>query len=244
MRVAVIGTGYVGVVAAACLAAAGHRVTCTDSDAARLSALAAGICPIHEPGLADLVWVETASGHLRVAPDIASACDGAAVSLICVGTPTVNGTADLTALKTVAEAIGAAIAGRGDFPVVAVKSTVPPGTTDTLVRTIIEHGAGMTEGEGFGLAMIPEFLSQGSAVADFLSPSRVIIGAGQARSAALLRELWRHTDAPILVMSPREAEMAKLAANALQDQLCQPNRRSVRSVSRLRPSPGNGFRPS
>lgn len=216
MRVAVVGTGYVGLVSGACLAAEGHDVTCVDVVPARAAAVASGDCPVHEDGLPALVRSQVAARRLTATTDLAAALEGAAVAMVAVGTPEGQGGADLSAVASVAAALGGLLRGRGDFPVVAVKSTVPPGTTDTLVRRAVEAASGLRAGLGFGLAMNPEFLSQGTAVRDFRAPDRIVVGALEARSAAVMAELYRPFQAPVLTMSLREAEMAKYCANALQ----------------------------
>jgi UDPglucose 6-dehydrogenase/GDP-mannose 6-dehydrogenase len=210
MAVAVIGTGYVGLVTAACLAAVGHRITCVDRDRDRVAALARGEVPFHEDGLTALL----AGGRVAATTDTASAVATAEVVLICVGTPDRDGAIDLTALEAAAAEVGRSLT--GEFPVVAVKSTVVPGTTDTLVRRILEQESDRLAGRDFGLAMNPEFLSQGSAVADFMMPDRIVLGAFDQRTAAVMARLYRPFPAPLLTMGLREAEMVKYAANALQ----------------------------
>lgn len=214
-RVAVIGTGYVGLVTAACLAATGHRVACVDADPARVAAVAKGEAPFHEDGLPALVKDGIGSGRLSATTDLAGAVAAAQVIILAVGTPSVEGAIDLSAVEAAARQVGAVLAGRRDYPVVAVKSTVVPGTTDTLVRRALEEGCG-TAGETFGLAMNPEFLSQGSAVRDFVEADRIVIGQLDARSGDALAALYRPFPAPQLRMGLRDAEMVKYAANALQ----------------------------
>lgn len=210
LAVAVIGTGYVGLVTAACLAAVGHRVSCVDRDHDRIAALDRGEVPFHEEGLAALL----AEGRVTATTDTAAAVAAAEVVLICVGTPDRDGAIDLTALEAAASDVGRSLAGQ--FPVVAVKSTVVPGTTDTLVRRTLEQKTDRLAGRDFGLAMNPEFLSQGSAVADFMTPDRIVVGALDERSAAVMARLYQPFPAPLLTMGLREAEMVKYAANALQ----------------------------
>ncbi|MDA8231081.1 MAG: UDP-glucose/GDP-mannose dehydrogenase family protein [Magnetospirillum sp.] len=216
MRVAIVGTGYVGLVTGACLAGAGHQVVCVDADPDRVAAVARGDSPIHEDGLSGLLRHGLGLGRLAATTDLAGAVRTARVTLVCVGTPSGADGIDLSAVRRAAAAIGAAIAGRQDFPVIAVKSTVTPGTTDTLVRALLEESSGMAAGAGFGLAMNPEFLSQGSAVRDFRDADRIVVGAWDAASVAVMSELYRPFDAPLVTMSVREAEMTKYAANALQ----------------------------
>lgn len=216
LGVAIVGTGYVGLVTGACLAAIGHSVICIDADPHRAEQVARGLTPIHEDGLPELVREGVGSGRLTATSDMAAATAGANIIILAVGTPCENGHIDLTAIETASRQIGAAIRGRRDFPVVAVKSTVVPGTTDTLVRRAIEQESGGRAGELFGLAMNPEFLSQGSAVHDFLDADRIVIGQWDSRSGDALATLYRPFPAPMLRMGLREAEMVKYTANGLQ----------------------------
>ncbi|MGE5503574.1 MAG: UDP-glucose dehydrogenase family protein [Actinomycetota bacterium] len=216
LSVAIIGTGYVGLVTGACLAAAGHRVTCVDTDAARIGRINAGDCPIFEPGLPGLLRDGLASGRLAATVETAVAVDGADVVMIAVGTPSKAGAIQLDAVEAAVAAVGAAIRHHPGYPVVAVKSTVVPGTTEGVVRRQLERWAGRTAGHDLGLAMNPEFLSQGSAVADFMRPDRIVVGSFDARSAEVMAQLYAPFPAPLLAMTLAEAELAKYAANALQ----------------------------
>lgn len=216
MHVAVVGTGYVGLVTGACLAQIGHSVVCIDSDAHRAETVARGETPLHEQGLPELVRANVTSGRLAATSDLAAGIAEARIILIAVGTPSADGRIDLTAVAGAARQIGAALKGRRDFPVVAVKSTVVPGTTDTLVRRALETASEGRVGEDFGLAMNPEFLSQGSAVSDFLIPDRIVIGQWDRASGDALAELYAPFSAPLLRMGLREAELVKYAANGLQ----------------------------
>ncbi len=217
MRVVIVGTGYVGLVTGACLASVGHRVVCVEADRDRALRVARGETPIIEDGLPELVKDGVASGALSATDDLQAAAEGAEIAMICVGTPALaDGGSDLSAVERAACQLGATLKGRGGFPVVTVKSTVPPGTTDTVVRRAVEIAGGGRAGEDFGLAMNPEFLSQGSAVRDFLAPDRIVVGAFDPRSARVLEDLYRPFPAPLLVMALREAEMVKYAANGLQ----------------------------
>ncbi|MBC7952158.1 MAG: UDP-glucose/GDP-mannose dehydrogenase family protein [Rhodospirillaceae bacterium] len=219
MPVAIVGTGYVGLVTGACLAAIGHSVVCIDADPHRAEQVARGNTPIHEDGLPELVREGVTTGRLSATCDLAAAINGAKIIIIAVGTPSEDGRIDLSAVEAASRQIGAAIKGRTDFPVVVVKSTVVPGTTDTLVRRAIEIESGGVAGELFGLAMNPEFLSQGSAVHDFLDADRIVIGQWDDRSGNALANLYRSFPAPLLRMGLRDAEMVKYAANGLQSLL-------------------------
>jgi UDPglucose 6-dehydrogenase len=210
MRVAVVGTGYVGLTTGACLASLGHDVTCVDVDVARVEAVNERRAPFYEPGLAELL----ASDRLRASTDLAAAARESDVIVIAVGTPESDDGVDLSHVSAAARAIGAALRDSSRYHVVVVKSTVPPGTTDTLVRTEIEDASGLSLGE-FGLAMNPEFLRQGSAVADFLVPDRIVVGSSDKRTRDVLAELYSAFDCPFVFTTLRNAELAKYASNAL-----------------------------
>lgn len=216
MRVTVVGTGYVGLVTGACLASIGHRIVCVDADGERAAMVARGETPIVEDGLPELVKDGIAAGRLSATTDLGRAAAGAQVVMICVGTPSVGGSIDLSGVEAVSRQIGAAIKSNRGFPVVTVKSTVTPGTTGLLVRRAVELASGGRAGEDFGLVMNPEFLSQGSAVRDFLLADRIVVGEWDARSGDVLSELYRPLPAPLLRMGLAEAEMVKYAANGLQ----------------------------
>lgn len=216
MHVAMVGSGYVGLVSGACLAAIGHRVVCVDADPARIEILSRGQSPIHEPGLEPLIRDGLGSGRLGATTNLAAALDGAALVVLAVGTPNTDGRIDLSAVENACRQIGALLRGRRDRPVVAVKSTVIPGTTALRVRHWLEEASGGRAGEDFGLAVNPEFLSQGSAVADFLHPDRIVVGQWDHASGEVLAELYRPLEAPLLRMGLTEAEMVKYAANGLQ----------------------------
>jgi UDPglucose 6-dehydrogenase len=211
MKIAVIGTGYVGLVTGAGFAQFGHDVTCVDIDPARIACLERGELPFHEPGLDDLVRRNRALGRLGFTTRTALAVPGAHAVFIAVGTPSLpSGAADLTHVMTAAREIAEAIDG---FTVVVTKSTVPIGTTDRVRETIAEHTT-----REFAVASNPEFLKEGDAVNDFLKPSRVVIGADDPRAVTLLRELYRgmlRINDRILAMDIRSSELTKYAANAM-----------------------------
>ncbi|WP_142847690.1 UDP-glucose/GDP-mannose dehydrogenase family protein [Telmatospirillum sp. J64-1] len=216
MKVAIIGTGYVGLVTGACLTARGHDVICVDVDEQRVSALNRAETPIHEPGLPRLIEQGVASGQLAATTDLAAAVRRSDLSLICVGTPSSGGHIDLSLVQTAARQIGEALRGHDKWHVVTVKSTVVPGTTGGLVRQTLEQASGKTAGRDFGLAMNPEFLSQGSAVRDFMEPDRVVVGALDERSGAMVAEIYESFDCPVLRTGLTNAEMVKYAANSFQ----------------------------
>ncbi len=214
MRIAVAGTGYVGLTTGACLAARGHDVTCADVDPVRVAAANDGRPPFHEPGLAALLAEGLAAGRFRATGDLAEAVAASEVTFVCVGTPDSERGPDLSFVEAAAREIGAALRALSGYHVVAVKSTVVPGTTDTLVRQALEAASGLAAG-AFGLCTNPEFLREGSAVADFMDPDRIVIGRWDERSGETLASVYESFDCPVVLTRLRDAELAKYASNAL-----------------------------
>ena len=212
MRIAMIGTGYVGLVSGSCFSDFGHDVTCVDKDAEKISLLQAGTIPIYEPGLANLVMQNVAAGRLRFTTDLRSAIDGADAVFIAVGTPSRRGDghADLSYVYAAAKEIAAAISGP---TVVIVKSTVPVGTGDEVERLL--RVAGLD-----GIAPVvsnPEFLREGAAIDDFKRPDRIVVGTDNPRAIEVMRAIYRPlylNRAPLLFCGRRSAELIKYAANA------------------------------
>ena len=217
MDIAVIGTGYVGLVTGTCLADLGHQVTCVDLDADRVAAVTAGRAPIHEDGLPELLATAVASGRLRATTDVHDAVSGARLSILAVGTPFDGSAIDVRQIRAAAADVGRALAeAPDDFHAVVVKSTVVPGTTEEVVAPAVAEGSGRVLGEGFGVAMNPEFLREGSAVDDFSAPDRIVYGTSDDRTLALLDELYAvFPDTDKVRTAPRTAEMIKYAANSL-----------------------------
>jgi UDPglucose 6-dehydrogenase len=212
VRVAVIGTGYVGLVSGAGFSDFGNDVICVDIDVERIERLRAGHIPIHEPGLDRLVESNLEAGRLTFSTDTASAVDGVDVVIIAVGTPTSqnSGAPDLRYLESAARDIGR---GLTDFAVIANKSTVPVGTADRVRELVAEHAR-----VDFAVASNPEFLKEGDAVNDFMKPSRVVLGTDDPRATRTLRALYEpfvRTNNRIQVMDIRSAELTKYAANAM-----------------------------
>jgi len=212
MRVAMIGTGYVGLVSGACFADFGHEVTCVDKDTGKIAALGRGEVPIFEPGLNDLVAANTRAGRLTFTNDLAGAVKAADAVFIAVGTPSRRGDghADLSFVYDAAREIASALAG---FTVVITKSTVPVGTGDEVERIIREA---RTDAE-FAVVSNPEFLREGAAIQDFKHPDRVVVGSEDARARGVMTELYRPlylNRSPILFTDRRTAELIKYAANA------------------------------
>ncbi len=211
MKLAVIGTGYVGLVVGACLAENGNDVVCVDNNAAKIDLLDQGEIPIYEPGLEELVRRNRVERRLRFATELPEAVADAQVVFIAVGTPQgEDGSADLTHVLDVARAVAHAICG---YTVIVTKSTVPVGTARSLRETL----AAETD-EPFSVVSNPEFLKQGAAIDDFMRPDRVVVGAEDEPSSALMRQLYApftRTGAPIQVMDCASAELSKYAANAM-----------------------------
>jgi len=207
MNVAVIGTGYVGLVSGSCLAELGHYVTCVDTDAEKVDRLKNGMMPIFEPGLEELVKRNEASGRLRFTTEYAEAVPTANVVSIAVGTPSApDGSADMSFVYAAAEQIGRHLQ---SYTVIADKSTVPVGTSEEVAEVI---GA-IYSGE-FDVVSNPEILREGHAITDFMNPTRIIIGANNEKAAEIMLKLYAFLECPKLVMSPRSAELTKYAANA------------------------------
>ncbi|SHJ75760.1 UDP-glucose dehydrogenase [Ruegeria lacuscaerulensis ITI-1157] len=212
MRIAMIGTGYVGLVSGVCFSDFGHDVICVDKAAAKIQMLQAGEVPIYEPGLDALMAKNVAAGRLRFTTDLASAVDGADAVFIAVGTPTRRGDghADLTYVMAAAEEIANAMTG---YTVVVTKSTVPVGTNRKVHQTI----AAANPNAKFDVASNPEFLREGAAIDDFMRPDRVVVGVESDRAAEVMAEIYRPLylrDFPILTTDLESAEMIKYAANA------------------------------
>jgi len=212
MRIAMIGTGYVGLVSGACFADFGHHVTCIDKDSSKIDALNSGLMPIWEPGLEGLVRVNAERGRLEFTTNLAQGVEGAEAVFIAVGTPARRGDghADLT---YVYEAVRELARSLKRPAVVITKSTVPVGTGDRIAKILAEEGAP----EGTKVASNPEFLREGAAIADFKHPDRIVVGAEDDIAREVLREIYRPlflNKAPILFMGRRTAELTKYAANA------------------------------
>ena len=235
MRVTVIGTGYVGAVTGACLAWLGHRVTCVDTNRSRIERLQAGISPIYEPGLEDLLRAAAQRGGLDFATDLAQSVRESDVIFIAVGTPSLpSGEANLMYLETAARSIGTALTAggkRAGFRVIVNKSTVPVGSGN-LVGTLVREGMAGGEQAEFGVASNPEFLREGSAIHDSFFPDRIVVGAEDGRTLDVMRKLYEPLveqqfaapqfaprppgtrTIPFVATTLTSAEMIKYSANA------------------------------
>jgi len=215
MEISVVGTGYVGLVTGTCLAANGHRVTCSDIDREVVARINDGQSPIFEANLDELLLNAVNTGNLRATTDIVDAVANSDVAMICVGTPPGVGGVDLQYIIKAAENIGKALETKSTYTVVAVKSTVLPGTTEEIVQTTIQEHSGRPLGDGWGLCMNPEFLREGQAVKDCLTPDRIIIGASDRKAGRVFSKVYEWADCPTLITSLRTAEMIKYVANSL-----------------------------
>ena len=210
MRICVVGTGYVGLVAGTCLADTGHDVICVDKDEAKVELLRGGGVPIYEPGLDQLIARNTREGRLHFTSDGPGAIASAAVIYIAVGTPSAeDGSADLRGVFAVATLVGQHLA----MPsVVVIKSTVPVGTADRVRELIAAHAR-----HPFDVASNPEFLKEGAAIDDFMKPDRIVVGCQEDSTRSVMNDIYRpllRTGKPILFMDNRSAELSKYAANA------------------------------
>ncbi len=218
MKVAVIGTGYVGLVTGTCLAESGNDVVCVDNNPKKVATLNDNRIPIYEPGLHELVLRNKKDGRLAFTTDLAPAVRAARLTFIAVGTPqSEQGDADLSAVFAVADAIGDALKdaapGKPGDRVVITKSTVPVGTNAAVAGRLAAKGAAHVD-----VASNPEFLKEGAAIEDFMKPDRVVVGVRKPEVGEVMRELYApflRTERPFLVMTPESAEMTKYAANAM-----------------------------
>lgn len=214
MNVTLFGLGYIGSVTAACLASRGHRVVGVDTDAGKVLALNKSRPPVIEPGLDSLVAVAVASGALRATESVRDGLESADLSLVCVGTPSAgNGSTDLIQVRRVIAEIGAALADSDRPHTVVIRSTVPPGTVEEVVIPLLESSSGRKVGPDLQVSMCPEFLREGSSVADFSTPPFLVVG-GTSESTAAVRELFGFLDCSVHIVPIRAAESIKYACNA------------------------------
>lgn len=219
MKVAVFGLGYVGSVTAACLAAHGHDVWGVDPETTKVDMIGRGSSPVVEPGLDRLIADAVAEGRLRATSDAADAVEGADLSLVCVGTPSSpEGGTDLSYLLRAVRDIGRALAADASQPSgfhsVLVRSTVPPGTVEGAVTAALEDEIGRSAGHGFGAGMCPEFLREGSGLADFFDPPFTVVGTAEPQVAEAVATLLSFLDRPLRIVPVRTAEGLKYACNA------------------------------
>ncbi|MFM5952732.1 MAG: UDP-glucose dehydrogenase family protein [Novosphingobium sp.] len=212
MKIAMVGSGYVGLVSGACFADFGHDVVCIDKDPAKIESLQNGVMPIYEPGLAELVAANVKAGRLTFTTDLSEGISGAAAIFIAVGTPSRRGDghADLSFVYAVAEEVGANLRTPA---VIVTKSTVPVGTGDEVERILAEANPGVK----FAVASNPEFLREGAAIGDFKHPDRIVVGTEDEWARSVMTEVYRPLflgRSPMLFTSRRSSELIKYAANA------------------------------
>lgn len=212
MHIAVIGTGYVGLVTGACFAEFGVDVTCVDVDSEKIARLAAGLPPIYEPGLEQLLTKNLQSGRLRFTTDVKQAVEQALVIFLAVGTPpAADGSPDLSSVEAAARSIAEHMNG---YKVIVTKSTVPIGTGEVIRKLIRDNQKTQVN---FGVVSNPEFLREGAAINDFMRPDRVVLGSRDEEAIAIMRDLYRPLyliEAPFVITSLEAAELTKYAANA------------------------------
>lgn len=209
MKIGIIGSGHVGLVTGACFAHLGNEVICVDNDTRKIALLKKGKSPIYEPGLEEMIRTNLLKKRLVFSGEIDAAVRRAEVLFVCVGTPPKdNGEADLTAVESVAREIARRMT---SYRLVVEKSTVPVETGDWIYRTLLSNRKKHVE---FDVASNPEFLREGSAIEDFLSPDRIVIGTESKRAEKILRELYRPIPAPLLVTDIKSAELIKHASNS------------------------------
>jgi len=214
-HIAVFGIGYVGVVSAACLARDGHRVIAVDVDPTKVAAINAGLSPIVEPGVSEIIAECVAEGRLTATTDAEQAIRETDASFVCVGTPSApDGSISLEYVKDACRAIGSAIAAKGGYHSVILRSTIVPGTMEETCIPILETASGRKAGTGFGVGYYPEFLRESTAVADYRDPGLIVFGALDDMTARLLTDLNGGIDCKIHVTDLRTAEMVKYTSNA------------------------------
>jgi GDP-mannose 6-dehydrogenase len=215
MNVSIFGLGYVGVVSAAALAEAGHTVVGVDTNLTKVEMVNAGRSPIVEPGLDELLARGVAAGRIRATTDATDAVASTRVSIVCVGTPSAsNGSLDLTFVEKVCQDIGLALATAAARHTVIVRSTMLPGSTHGVVIPALEQASGLEAGRDFAVLANPEFLREGTSLADFAEPPFTLVGADDEDDAAAARELYASIGAPLIVAPIRETELVKYACNA------------------------------
>ncbi|MBV8404238.1 MAG: UDP-glucose/GDP-mannose dehydrogenase family protein [Gammaproteobacteria bacterium] len=215
MKIAVFGLGYVGVVSAACLARDGHNVIGIDPNTVKVDFLRQAKSPIVEPGLEQLIGAAVAAGRFVASSDYAAAVAQSEILLVCVGTPgQANGSLDLTYVRRVVQQIGEQLATSDGYRVVVIRSTLLPGSMQSVVIPLLEEFSRGKAGRDFGVCINPEFLREGTAIYDYDHPPKTVIGASDERAAALVRGLYAALSAPLITTDLRTAEMVKYVDNS------------------------------
>jgi GDP-mannose 6-dehydrogenase len=215
MRLSIFGLGYVGCVSAACFADKGHEVIGVDANEQKVKIVNEGHSPIVEAGIEDLLKAAVRDNRLRATTDSLDAVHNSDISMVCVGTPcNHNGSLDLTYIKRVCQQIGEALESKSRFHIVALRSTLLPGTIEQTVIPQLEVYSGKRAGRDFGVAINPEFLREGTSVEDFNNPPFTLIGCDAQDAIEPLRKLYAHLKAPVIVLGVKEAEMVKYTCNS------------------------------
>ncbi len=211
MKISVIGSGYVGLITAVCFADAGHSVSCIDIDSEKIRKINAGIPPIYEEGLAELL--EKNTGRIKATSDYAAIKDSE-ITFICVGTPSnADGSINIDYVLESSKQAGLQVKEASSYGIIVVKSTVVPKTTEEKIIPVLEKISGRKAGKDFGVCMNPEFLKQGSAIRDFMNQERIVIGEHDRKSGDALESLYKSFNSPVLRTDLRTAEMIKYASN-------------------------------
>jgi GDP-mannose 6-dehydrogenase len=214
MRISVFGLGYVGCVSSACFSDSGHEVIGVDTNVLKVQIINDGRSPVVEPGVEDMIGRAVKDKRLRATTDATEAVHNTDLSLVCVGTPgQANGSLNLSHVKGACKQIGTALEGKRRFHVIAIRSTMLPGTIEDTVVPTLEVYSSKKNGRDFAVAINPEFLREGTAIADFQHPPFTLIGADEEESASMLQRLYAHVDAPVLTVGVKEAEMVKYVCN-------------------------------
>ncbi|MEP6741291.1 MAG: UDP-glucose/GDP-mannose dehydrogenase family protein [bacterium] len=214
MKLSIFGLGYVGCVSAACFAKEGHDVIGVDVNPRKVEIVGRGESPIVESGMGDLIKEMVSSRRLRSTTNTKEAIDNSEASLICVGTPSnTNGSLDLSYVERVCQEIGSALKTRSQRHTVVIRSTMLPGTIDTVVVPALERYSGKAAGKAFGVCINPEFLREGTSLKDFYAPPFTLIGADDEQTASVVRGLYAKIDAPVFVTAIKTAEMVKYVCN-------------------------------
>ncbi|HEX8423558.1 MAG TPA: nucleotide sugar dehydrogenase, partial [Pyrinomonadaceae bacterium] len=214
MKLSVFGLGYVGCVSAACFAREGHEVWGVDVNATKVEIINGGRSPIVEAGVGELIGEMVAAGRLRATLDTAEAIHNSEVSLVCVGTPSnANGSLDLKYVRRVCEEIGETLKAKSERHTIVIRSTMLPGTIETVVVPTLEEHSGKRAGRDFGVCINPEFLREGTSLKDFYSPPFTLVGADEAEVGRTDARLYEKIDAPLYTIGVRASEMVKYTCN-------------------------------
>jgi GDP-mannose 6-dehydrogenase len=214
MRISIFGIGYVGCVSAACFAREGHDVIGVDVNPTKADIINSGKSPIVEPGITELINDVVKAGNLRATTSSSEAIEASDISLVCVGTPSKpNGSLNLDHVRKVCEEIGAGIGAKNQRHTVVIRSTMLPGSIESVSQPALEKTSGKKAGKDFGLCVNPEFLREGTSLKDFYAPPFTLIGANDEETAKVVRRLYANIDAPVFTTSVKTAEMVKYVCN-------------------------------